>query len=225
MIHGKLETNGISYRYSAEPMYAERIQYVVVNGSANARLIDLVLDPMQFIRSNAYQLHAMYYITKQMIPALDRIFSLIGVDVNSWFTQMPKINIIGGWRNMKHFDGIDSKKPVMKTIDAYYTSTKCTVCEKNQCQDVSRQMCTDCLSDMQQTSVIIHTRERSVQRQMHAIQIVCMHCCGTFPDSRLVPCISLDCPITSQKFRLQQQIDNIRNISSLFMQNFKDLEW
>ena len=35
-------------------------------------------------------LHSTYYITKQLIPALDRLLSLAGVDIAHWYRLMPK---------------------------------------------------------------------------------------------------------------------------------------
>lgn len=61
----------------------------------------------------------MYYITKQILPALARIFNIVGVDVKSWYKDMPR-NLI-------------SKKSARKDtrtrrIDEYYHSTCCYIC-------------------------------------------------------------------------------------------------
>jgi hypothetical protein len=36
------------------------------------------------------RLDAKYYITRVLIPPLDRIFGLLGADVRSWYDDMPK---------------------------------------------------------------------------------------------------------------------------------------
>jgi DNA polymerase zeta len=36
------------------------------------------------------RLDAEYYIKKGIIPALDRIFSLVGANVRTWYDDMPK---------------------------------------------------------------------------------------------------------------------------------------
>lgn len=36
------------------------------------------------------RLNTIYYVQKQILPPLDRVFSLIGVDVFSWYTQLPR---------------------------------------------------------------------------------------------------------------------------------------
>lgn len=52
----------------AEPRYAERVAYVVVNGPPGARLMDLVVSPDEIIdRTNKlrYSINYQYYIHKQ----------------------------------------------------------------------------------------------------------------------------------------------------------------
>lgn len=75
----------------AEPRFGERIPFVVITGDPGARLVDLVVTPYQLLRSNgSLRLNNTYYITKQVIPALDRIFSLVGADLKAWFTDMRR---------------------------------------------------------------------------------------------------------------------------------------
>ncbi|GFR46655.1 hypothetical protein Agub_g8266, partial [Astrephomene gubernaculifera] len=57
----------------AEPRYGERVPYVVVYGEPGARLVDVVVSPHVLVESGGgLRLNATYYITKQIIPALDR---------------------------------------------------------------------------------------------------------------------------------------------------------
>lgn len=51
----------------AEPRYAERVPYVVINGPPGARLVDLVVSPEDLINSNAnLTINYQYYIHKQV---------------------------------------------------------------------------------------------------------------------------------------------------------------
>ena len=36
------------------------------------------------------RLNSSYYINKQIIPPLNRVFSLIGIDVFTWYTELPR---------------------------------------------------------------------------------------------------------------------------------------
>ncbi|KAF3772848.1 DNA polymerase zeta catalytic subunit [Nymphaea thermarum] len=75
----------------AEPRYGERIPYIVVHGEPGGQLIDLVVDPLDVLDINSpYTLNDLYYIKKQIIPPLQRVFGLLGVDLNRWFSEMPQ---------------------------------------------------------------------------------------------------------------------------------------
>jgi DNA polymerase elongation subunit (family B) len=98
----------------AEPRYGERVRYVVRYGEPQARLVDLVVAPHTWLRSAfgdaagapaaaagagvgagagagvGMRINSTYYITKQIIPALERILSLVGADVRVWFTEMRR---------------------------------------------------------------------------------------------------------------------------------------
>lgn len=75
----------------AEPRFGERIPFVVITGEPTARLVDLVVSPHQLLRSGGtLRLNNTYYIGKQVIPALARIFSLVGADLASWFADMRR---------------------------------------------------------------------------------------------------------------------------------------
>lgn len=51
----------------AEPRYAERVPYVVINGPPGSRLVDLVISPELLLsKCNYYTLNTYYYCTKQV---------------------------------------------------------------------------------------------------------------------------------------------------------------
>lgn len=68
----------------SEPRTGERVPYVIIYGSPGLPLIQLVRQPGEVLSDPALRLNATYYITKQILPPLDRVFSLLGVDVLSW---------------------------------------------------------------------------------------------------------------------------------------------
>ena len=66
------------------PKYGERVPYVVVYGPPKVPLIKLVRSPADFINDPALKLNYFYYITKCIIPSLNRCFSLIKIDIFDW---------------------------------------------------------------------------------------------------------------------------------------------
>lgn len=68
----------------SEPRTSERVPYVIVYGTPGQPLIQLVRKPDELLENPGLRLNGVYYITKQILPALDRAFSLLGVDVRQW---------------------------------------------------------------------------------------------------------------------------------------------
>ncbi|KAG0168869.1 DNA polymerase zeta, partial [Apophysomyces sp. BC1034] len=74
----------------AEPQHGERVPYAVVYRGPNARLKDKVIQPESLLSDPSLKLDAEYYIRKQIIPPLERVFKLLGVDVKEWYDNMPR---------------------------------------------------------------------------------------------------------------------------------------
>lgn len=127
--------------------YGDRVPFVVVSGNPKSRLIDLVVHPDHFLaKQNELKIHAQYYITKQIIPTLNRVFNLLGVDVGKWFFEMPKTT-----RDFRYFRLFATKllrilsylhmvqlsisRPQLhidsfkRRIDSYYLTQHCPVCD------------------------------------------------------------------------------------------------
>lgn len=81
----------MAYDRRLEPRVGERVPYVVVYGLPGVPLIQLVRRPMEVLQDHSLRLNATYYITKQILPPLARMFQLIGVDVFSWYQELPRV--------------------------------------------------------------------------------------------------------------------------------------
>lgn len=81
----------LSYDRRLEPRVGERVPYVVVYGTPGVPLIQLVRRPLDVLQDPTLRLNATYYITKQILPPLARMFQLIGVDVFSWYQELPRV--------------------------------------------------------------------------------------------------------------------------------------
>lgn len=75
----------------AVPPYNWRVPYVVVHGVPQALLKELVYDPKEVLRRGSnLRLNYVYYITKCINPALDRVLSLCGVNVFQWYRALVR---------------------------------------------------------------------------------------------------------------------------------------
>lgn len=187
----------------AEPRFGERVPYVVVHGEPNARLIDMVVPPEVLVESGgSLRLHSMYYITKQIIPALERVLSLVGADVRSWYAQMPK-----SYRHMPHKRPLMSlplgrssahseKAPLGSTIDRFYLSRHCVCCDS--LTRVNQPLCPICLADPQLVAAILPARLNRTERQYVHMVRICTTCGGSGGSKEIdgnIICRSLDCGV------------------------------
>lgn len=69
----------------SEPRIGERVPYVVVYGMPGVPLIRLIVSADQFMFDGSMKLNAHYYITRAIVPPLQRCFGLLGIDVLAWY--------------------------------------------------------------------------------------------------------------------------------------------
>lgn len=71
----------------AVPRISERVRYIIIAGAPNQPLIHCVRTPMEVITDSTLIPNSVYYITKVIIPPLNRCFNLFGIDVNIWYVK------------------------------------------------------------------------------------------------------------------------------------------
>jgi hypothetical protein len=64
-----------------------------------------------------------YYITRQIIPPINRVLKLVGVDAAVWYAQMPRRHLVYDRFRIK-----DGKAKLGKTLDATWRTAHCLVC-------------------------------------------------------------------------------------------------
>ncbi|KAI8527302.1 hypothetical protein RHMOL_Rhmol12G0065400 [Rhododendron molle] len=153
----------------AEPRYGERISYVVVHGEPGSRLVDMVVDPLDLLAIHSpFRLNDIYYITKQLIPALQRVFGLVGVDLNQWFSEMPRL---GREFIAKHQSYAPNAHRTR--IDYYYLSKHCVLC--GELVQGSAHLCGQCLKNEAAVAIAIIGRTSKLEREIqHLAAIVLM---------------------------------------------------
>jgi DNA polymerase zeta len=76
-------------------------------------------------------LDASYYISRVLIPPLERIFNLVGADVRGWYDEMPKTAradytdpaMLSPQKDTKDAGNLNRLK-----IDEHFRSSQCVVC-------------------------------------------------------------------------------------------------
>ncbi|KAJ7547009.1 hypothetical protein O6H91_08G065000 [Diphasiastrum complanatum] len=207
----------------AEPRFGERVQYVVVHGEPGARLVDMVVDPHILLDNPAkFRLHDTYYINKQIIPALQRIFGLVGADLKAWYSEMSRVyrpsvlkrpSLVGVSSlnaNVRKGDStlnkVDDRIYTRGTIDQYYLSQHCTVC--GQLTKASQVVCNSCSENQIAVTTILTRRFSQLEKEFDHLQALCRHCGGSSGGhQQIIACISLECPIFFERRKAETHFE------------------
>ncbi|XP_076024079.1 DNA polymerase zeta catalytic subunit isoform X1 [Genypterus blacodes] len=188
-----------------EPRVGERVPYVVVYGTPGVPLIQLVRRPMELLQDASLRLNATYYITKQILPPLARIFQLIGVDVFTWYQELPRVQ-------KASCSAAGDEAGRKGTISQYFTTLHCPVCDEL----TQLGVCARCRSEPQRVAVTLHQDLRQWESQQEQLLKICRNCSGTA--ERLVPCVSLDCPVLYKLSRVNRQLSKAPYLRQLLEQ-------
>ncbi|CAG2169470.1 unnamed protein product, partial [Oppiella nova] len=168
----------------AEPKHKERVPYVVVCGPPNEPLYKMCREPLEMINDPSLRLNAQYYIERAIIPALNRVFELLGHNVNDWYREMPKrIH----YNRYQYLLGREKAQP--KTIPQFFNTTQCIACEAN---SKGEDLCGDCSRAPYQSMQSVCLDVRDIHLKHHNVFNVCKQCSGCADAN--IQCQSIECP-------------------------------
>ncbi|XP_077018786.1 DNA polymerase zeta catalytic subunit isoform X1 [Tamandua tetradactyla] len=195
----------LTYDRRSEPRVGERVPYVIIYGTPGVPLIQLVRRPVEVLKDPTLRLNATYYITKQILPPLARIFSLIGIDVFNWYHELPRIQKTTS-SSRSEFEGRKG------TISQYFTTLHCPVCD-----DLTQHgICSKCRSQPQHVAVILNQEIRELERKQEQLLKICKNCTGCF--DRHIPCVSLNCPVLFKLSRVNRELSKAPYLRQLLDQ-------
>lgn len=231
----------------AEPQYGERVPYVIVSGAPGARLIDRCVAPEDLLNNDHCTLDAEYYITKNIIPPLERIFNLVGANVRQWYDEMPKVQRIRRIDNVGLGGGAEGQDVgvlVKKrfTLESYLRSASCVVCAtkiKMSGGDGGGAgggvagnpdqipLCSKCKRDALGSLFKLQSRLNSEEKRFSEVVKVCQSC-AALPPLDEVPCDSKDCPVFYTRRKTEARLRSERSIIEPVVKRILDhreLEW
>ncbi|KAH0508515.1 DNA polymerase zeta catalytic subunit [Microtus ochrogaster] len=195
----------LAYDRRSEPRVGERVPYVIIYGTPGLPLIQLIRRPAEVLQDPSLRLNATYYITKQILPPLARIFSLIGIDVFSWYHELPRIQKATSSSRSE----LEGRKG---TISQYFTTLHCPVCD-----DLTQHgICSKCRSQPQHVAVILNQEIRELERKQEQLVKICRNCTGSF--DRHIPCVSLNCPVLFKLSRVNRELSKAPYLRQLLDQ-------
>ncbi|KAH8370569.1 hypothetical protein KR093_004143 [Drosophila rubida] len=187
------------------PRRGERVPFCIVNGPPGMQLIRLVRHPHDLLANEGYKINAIYYITKAIIPPLNRCLLLIGADVNDWFSNLPRKLLMTP--ALSTAGELMNRGSAKSTISQYFSTTSCII-------DCGRQtkagICSECARNPSKCVVTLQARLAQLERGHRLTQQICQACCGRLGE---LQCGSLDCPVLyvlEVKRRELQQMPHIR---------------
>ncbi|KAL6255967.1 hypothetical protein P5V15_013204 [Pogonomyrmex californicus] len=185
----------------AIPRTSERVRYVIVAGAPNQALIHCVRTPMEVVTDPSLILNSVYYITKVIIPPLNRCFNLFGIDVNAWYKE---ISHRSNFENIAHLGGDNPKS----TIRQFFSSVACITCG----EQTSKEICPECLSQPSRTVLILLEKIKQLERNHQQITIICHSCIGRMGD---IECMSLDCPVLYRLVQARKELAHVSYMNSI----------
>lgn len=193
----------------AEPQYGERVPYVVITGAPGARLIDRCVAPEVLLENDQNELDADYYIMKNLIPPLERIFNLVGANVRQWYDEMPKFQRI---RRIEAGLLTGNKESVLskKTLESYMKSSSCLVCHAKLEEEVP--ICSSCMENAQGSLLTLRSRLNKAGQNALNLEKICRSCAGLVWGEE-VKCDSKDCPVFYTRTRHTTHLRNTREVS------------
>uniref|UniRef100_A0A6P4FM18 DNA polymerase zeta catalytic subunit n=2 Tax=Drosophila rhopaloa TaxID=1041015 RepID=A0A6P4FM18_DRORH len=189
------------------PRRGERVPFIIVNGPPGMQLIRLVRSPHDILANEGHKINAIYYITKAIIPPLNRCLLLIGANVHDWFASLPrKLLMTPAVGTANELAGARVAK---STISQYFSTTSCVI-------DCGRQtkagICQECLRDATKCVVMLSDKTARLERGYQLTRQICQACCGRLGS---LQCDSLDCPVLyvlEGKRRELQQIEHFHKL-------------
>ena len=151
------------------------------------------------------ELDAEYYISKNIIPPLERIFNLVGANVRNWYDEMPKVQRI---RRIEAAEITDSKDmATRKTLESYMKHSVCVVCRDKVESELP--LCVNCLASSDSSVLTLQRRLTKAEKRAVNLERVCRSCAG-LAWNESVRCDSKDCPVFYTRTRHTSVLRSIR---------------
>ncbi|KIO08270.1 hypothetical protein M404DRAFT_22870 [Pisolithus tinctorius Marx 270] len=195
-----------------EPQYGERVPYIIARGSPHSRLIERAVTPEEILANPHLQIDAVYYIEKVLIPPLERIFNLVGVDVRAWYEEMPKAI------EVDQRDPLASSPKKLKTfttsrlnIDEHFSSTRCLACN---CPAFAEGICEDCQNNSQEAIPNLLRRLHKGERRLLDTHKVCATCTANAL-AEPIECVNIDCPWLYERNKAERKVDFLEGLQAV----------
>lgn len=152
----------------SEPQYRERVPYLVIKDPTKERIKDRCVSPEEYVESFKsdcpLELDFEYYISRVLIPPLERVFNLMGVDIKDWYRTMPKLPK----------QSLFKRNDILR-ISGFLQRRECLHCGNSlESQDLF--LCIECMKNKSESvNDLISTNQQS-NKVRNKYEILCQKC-------------------------------------------------
>ncbi|KAI5777372.1 hypothetical protein EDC01DRAFT_713904 [Geopyxis carbonaria] len=202
-----------------EPQYGERYPYVVVAGAPGQTVSQRSVEVEWLLHSDLLALDATYYITKKLIPPLERIFNLVGSDVGAWYRSMPKhMPLRRAARAFAERGRADDIRAATLEMWMAQDSATCRVCGRADAPRESRvRVCDGCSENRDKAMWEVRRRLAEVEERSLEIARICRSCTGVAWRQE-VACDSYDCPVYYSRVREATKVRTQREMAGVLLE-------
>ncbi|KAK0502919.1 hypothetical protein EDD18DRAFT_1345761 [Armillaria luteobubalina] len=178
-----------------EPQYGERVPYVISRGPPDTRLVDRAMEPLDLLNNPHTSLDTEYYISRVLIPPLERMFNLVGANSVPASPSKKK----AGPEAIQRLN-----------IDEHFGSSTCFTCSSYAPEGI----CDVCRMDTRATMSGVLNRINVIERRFTETQKVCASC-AQIPGSEEIRCESLDCPWLFARKKAESKLNTLDTFRDL----------
>ena len=197
----RLSMKKIQKDYRSEPQYKERVFYLVRKGHNKEILRDRCVSPEDFLSNAAMELDSDYYINKVLIPPLERVFNLFGVDVRAWVREIPK---------MLSYTGVGVKLLNVKIIS-------CICCNKSETLKTNIggwSLCENCKKEELKTMLTLKNRLKTEEKKSMNYINFCRSCSANTVGEAVGSdvarsCCNVDCSVYYSRIKVLRNTDTM----------------
>ena len=203
----ELTRQGMRLDRRAVARVGERVPYVVVYGEPGLPLIQLVRSPDTVLEQPHLRLNCVYYITKVIVPALNRCLLLVGADAMAWYSQLPKKAPTKSLIDTLRVGSDLQNRGRRQVISQYFAARRCIACGDT----CVKALCNECSRDRSRAVILVSAQLGKLERDAEARALVCVTCAGWAGRS----CVSLDCPALYRRREEEHKRRQIQTLQSL----------
>lgn len=179
---------------ASAPHLFERVPYLLAQGAPGTSLAERAITPAEFLRADTPMLAMDDYVRRSMIPALARIFDVVGADVRRWFEERPRV----------------------RARPQGLASASCRVCGARATppSTTAPPICVDCQRNPETSLYRLGTALSAAEMRQRAVQL---HCCACAGDTERPPCVAVSCPLLYESKRTDNEVASLWALQSALL--------